>query len=109
MEHQNMNMSVVENKGSPIVSRLSRLIEGVTNESMIIAEDLQFSLGPANRITTWLTYLSDVEGSPYFGRKEKCRKNSAIYHVPFQIFRHFSYSTKVGITITNICDDLFDF
>ncbi|CAF4149765.1 unnamed protein product, partial [Adineta steineri] len=49
------------NKDPPIVSSLSRLIEGVTNKSMIIAEDLQFSLGPANRITTWLTYLSDVE------------------------------------------------
>ncbi|CAF1031410.1 unnamed protein product [Adineta steineri] len=43
---------------SSVISRLSRLIEGVTNMSMITAEDLH-----QNRITTWLTYFSDVKQS----------------------------------------------
>ncbi|CAF3482030.1 unnamed protein product [Adineta steineri] len=63
---------------SSVISRLSRLIEGVTNMSMITAEDLHNSIANygvgdhyesyfdfvrQNRITTWLTYFSDVKQS----------------------------------------------
>ncbi|CAF3715350.1 unnamed protein product [Rotaria sp. Silwood1] len=99
----------LRNEDSPVVARLSRLIEAVTNLSMITAEDLQIAnygvgghyephfdfarktdndafsgLGVGNRIATWLTYMSDVEEGgatvfPLVGGHLKPKKGSAAF------------------------------
>ncbi|CAF5192580.1 unnamed protein product, partial [Rotaria magnacalcarata] len=75
----------LRNEDSPVIARLSRLIEAITNLSMITAEDLQIAnygvgghyephfdfsrrrekdplsrLSAGNRIATWLTYVSSL-------------------------------------------------
>ncbi|CAF1088429.1 unnamed protein product [Rotaria sordida] len=99
----------LRNEDSPIVARLSRLIEAVTDLSMITAEDLQIAnygvgghyephfdfarkiendafsgLSAGNRIATWLTYMSDVEEGgatvfPLVGGHLKPKKGSAAF------------------------------
>ncbi|CAF4694094.1 unnamed protein product [Rotaria sp. Silwood1] len=99
----------LRNDESPVIARLSRVIEALTNLSMATAEDLQIanygvgghyephfdfarktekdafsSFGAGNRIATWLTYLSDVEkgGATVFiptGGYVKPEKGSAVF------------------------------
>ncbi|CAF1573558.1 unnamed protein product, partial [Adineta steineri] len=114
----------LRNEDSSVVSRLSRLIEAVTNLSMRTAEDLQIAnygvgghyephydfarksekdaflgLGAGNRIATWLTYLSDVEQGgatvfPVVGGHLKPKKGSAAFWYNLYASGEGDYNTR---------------
>ncbi|UJR10274.1 hypothetical protein I4U23_014481 [Adineta vaga] len=114
----------LRNDDSPVIARLSRLIEAVTNLSMITAEDLQIanygvgghyephfdfarrsekdafsSLGAGNRIATWLTYMSDVEQGgatvfPVVGGHLKPKKGSAAFWYNLYASGEGDYNTR---------------
>lgn len=99
----------LRNDESPVIARLSRTIEALTNLSMLTAEDLQVanygigghyephfdfarktekdaftSFGAGNRIATWLTYFTDVEQGgatvfPATGGYVRPKKGSAAF------------------------------
>ncbi|CAF0759590.1 unnamed protein product [Rotaria sordida] len=114
----------LRNEDSPVIARLSRLIEAVTNLSMATAEDLQIanygvgghyephfdfarktekdafsSFGAGNRMATWLTYLSDVEkgGATVFiptGGHVKPEKGSAVFWYNLYASGEGDYNTR---------------
>ncbi|CAF3520069.1 unnamed protein product [Rotaria socialis] len=114
----------LRNEDSPVIARLSRLIEAITNLSMITAEDLQIAnygvgghyephfdfsrrrekdplsrLGAGNRIATWLTYLSDVEEGgatvfPLAGGHLKPKKGGAAFWYNLYASGEGDYNTR---------------
>ncbi|CAF3704453.1 unnamed protein product [Rotaria socialis] len=114
----------LRNEESPIVARLSRLIEALTNLSMATAEDLQVanygvgghyephfdfarktekdafaSFGAGNRIATWLTYFTDVEkgGATVFTARNgyvKPKKGSAAFWYNLHASGEGDYTTR---------------
>ncbi|UJR35641.1 hypothetical protein I4U23_028391 [Adineta vaga] len=114
----------LKNEESPVIARLSRLVEALTNLSMLTAEDLQVanygigghyephfdfarktekdaftSFGAGNRMATWLTYLSDVEKGgatvfPACGGYIKPKKGSAAFWYNLYASGEGDYTTR---------------
>ncbi|CAM4773713.1 unnamed protein product [Rotaria magnacalcarata] len=114
----------LRNEDSPVIARLSRLIEAITNLSMITAEDLQIAnygvgghyephfdfsrrrekdplsrLSAGNRIATWLTYMSDVEEGgatvfPLAGGHLKPKKGGAAFWYNLYASGEGDYNTR---------------
>ncbi|CAF0905886.1 unnamed protein product [Adineta ricciae] len=114
----------LKNEDAPSIARLSRLIEALTNLSMLTAEDLQVanygigghyephfdfarktekdaftSFGAGNRMATWLTYFSDVEqgGATVFparGGYVKPKKGSAAFWYNLYASGEGDYTTR---------------